>query len=203
MKTLLQHLENESLLLMYMAGELPLSDRTELEAMLARDGGLRAQLAELRAAESSCFAGLAQLDVAEPLGSVEPSVRRVQRAIQQWQIDLLARPAQQARARRRIPVLAWSAGSAVAAVLVFCTWWGFRADTGPHSTLVPPADTGQVADAPSDGDSLGDQSPSSFSPDNSSSNLNSGQMVSVDSATQLSELENVVNDDLPSANIGE
>src|SRR5580698_8243030 len=75
MKPLLQHLENESLLLLYMSGEMPAPDRAELELMLKRDGGLRAQLETLRAAELASFEALSQLDASEPLRAVEPVIR--------------------------------------------------------------------------------------------------------------------------------
>ena len=38
MDELLRNLENESLLLLYLAGELPVKDRQEIDALLATDG---------------------------------------------------------------------------------------------------------------------------------------------------------------------
>jgi hypothetical protein len=49
MGSLLQQLENnEAVLLMYLADELPAEDRLEVEQLLARDAGLRAELERLR-----------------------------------------------------------------------------------------------------------------------------------------------------------
>jgi anti-sigma-K factor RskA len=126
MKPLLQHLENESLLLLYMCGEMPLDDRAELELMLKRDGGLRAQLETLCAAELASFGALSQLDASEPLRAVEPVIRQVSRSMQQWQIDCLSRPPKVAASRSKMPIWAWSIGSAVAALMVLCVWWGFQ-----------------------------------------------------------------------------
>jgi len=134
MKPLLQQLENESLLLLYLAGELPAEDRSELELMLQRDGGLRSQLEALRSAQYCSFSALAALDAAEPLHSAEPAMRQINRSTQQWWVDQLARPAEVPAARSLIPVIGWSVGTAVAALLVFCIWWGFRAD-GPHTIV--------------------------------------------------------------------
>ena len=43
MSSLLPQLNNESLLLMYIADELPAEDRVEVEQMLTIDPGMRAQ----------------------------------------------------------------------------------------------------------------------------------------------------------------
>lgn len=138
MKPLFQHLENESLLLLYMVGELPDADRQELELLLARDGGLRAQLASLRAAHSASFGALAQLDAVEHVRATEPALRPVDRAILQWQVDRMARPAKVATHSSKMPIWAWSATSAVAALLVFCIWWGFRSDNTHLSVATQP-----------------------------------------------------------------
>jgi len=220
MKPLLQHLENESLLLLYMAGELPPADRAEVESLLVRDGGLRAQLQALRAAESSSFAAFAQLDAAEPLQAAEPAMRRLSRSMQQWQIDRLARPAKKA-ASRSMPVWAWSSGSAVAALLVFCIWWGFHSQPIGKEQVAGtrPAGNQQLAgtqpnnEPATGGDVIADGSPvapvsptpaASDSSDSASSNPNSMQIVTVDSTTQrLGELESMVSEDLSTVNVGD
>jgi hypothetical protein len=215
MKPLLQHLENESLLLLYIAGELPSQDREELEMMLRRDGGLRSQLASLEASQSASFSALAQLDAIEHLRAAEPALRYVDRSIQQWQIDRLARPAKVVAVRSKTPVWAWSAGSAVAALLVFCIWWGFRTDGNPGSVSTQPFNSSlnSLANGPSNaspnptgmsqGVANGERAPSVWPeavPRNPDSNPSSVQIVTVDAETaQLSELERKVNDDLASS----
>ena len=63
MPSLLQQLENnEAVLLMYLADELPTDDLAEVEQMLANDPGLRAELESLRAAHATVLDGLHELD---------------------------------------------------------------------------------------------------------------------------------------------
>jgi len=213
MKPLLQHLENESLLLLYLAGELPPADRAELEESLGRDANLRNQLQALRLAELTCFSGLTDLDAAEPLRSPEPSMRQVSRSMHQWQIDRLARPIETSASGFRLPALAWSAGSVVAAVLVFCVWWGFRPDT--HSASTQPIDVSQYANktdsqqnaplsrgaddlsrsAPIDATRSESASRGETS-DNAYPNAGSVQVVAVDPSERIGELERRVSEDL-------
>jgi hypothetical protein len=63
MKSYLQQLENnEAILLMYLAGELPDSDRQEVEQMLASDSALRHELEILRQTQQLAFDALDSLD---------------------------------------------------------------------------------------------------------------------------------------------
>jgi hypothetical protein len=131
MPTLFQQLENnESMLLMYLAGELPPEDVQEVEQMLARDGGLRAELASIRAAQDVVFAGLADLDRAEAgLPSAKAaqaaSVRNVERMMRQWQADRL-KIAPAAPTRRWMQMPGWTyPAAAVASVLIGALiYWG-------------------------------------------------------------------------------
>src|SRR4051812_12694387 len=83
MSNLLGQLENnEAILLMYLAGELPEEDRAEVEQMLASDPALRALLAELTALQADVDGTLARCDVgAALLPRREAAVRRVARAL--------------------------------------------------------------------------------------------------------------------------
>jgi anti-sigma factor RsiW len=213
MKPLLQQLENESLLLLYLAGELPVEDRNELEVMLQRDGGLRAQLESLRSAQDCSFAAMAAVDAAEPLHSVEPAMRRINRSMQQWWVDQLARPQEPAAARSMIPVIGWSVGTAVAALLVFCIWWGFRTD-GPHIVAVTqpsnlaPAGDGSMASGnrpqvtPELPPVASAQAPAAADPlqnagANASPDPNAVEIVTIDAPAQhLADLEASVSEDL-------
>ena len=216
MKPLLQHLENESLLLLYLAGELPPEDRDELEIMLSRDAGLRSQLQSLRAAQEASFSLLAALDAGDPLPAAEPAMRRVNRSMQQWWIDQLARPPEALPARSILPLLGWSVGTAIAASMIFCIWWGFNPDS-LHGRDV--ANTQPTISLPIPGNGLAFQSPPATAPDdtlspsaiahadssagssaNTSSDPNTVEIVTVDNANQhLSDLETSFSDDLVSA----
>jgi anti-sigma factor RsiW len=119
MSNLLHELENnEAILLMYLAGELPEEDRAEVEQMLASDPALRAELAELAALQDELTGVLARAD-----GSAEPPrreavVRQVSRAMTAARLQPLrtdAAPAPAARFRLRV---AWWAYPIVAAALL-------------------------------------------------------------------------------------
>jgi anti-sigma factor RsiW len=199
---LFQHLENESLLLLYMAGELPPEDRAELELLLARDGGLRIQLAALREAQSASYSAMAQLDAADNLRAVEPALRQVDRAILQWQVDRLSRPAKVGSGVSRMPIWAWSGGSAIAALLVFCIWWGFHTDNSHLTVATQPFTTQPDTNQSPDG-GLADNAPSPTSPvgplvnpaNNPDANANVVPIVTVD-AERIGDLERQVSEDL-------
>ena len=94
MGSLLQQLENnEAILQMYLADELGVEDRREVEQMLRGDAGLAAELDELRAAQNAVMAAIGALDQSAPLAISTPAaVRQVSRLMKQWQVDRLARP---------------------------------------------------------------------------------------------------------------
>src|SRR4051794_28774743 len=84
MSNLLGQLENnEAILLMYLAGELPEQDRAEVEQTLANDPALRGLLAELTALQADVDGTLAGCDgaAAALLPRREAAVRRVSRAL--------------------------------------------------------------------------------------------------------------------------
>jgi anti-sigma-K factor RskA len=82
MSNLLGQLENnEAILLMYLADELPAEERAEVEQMLANDAGLRALLAELTALQADVDGVLSRADSAMRLPRREAAVRRVSRAV--------------------------------------------------------------------------------------------------------------------------
>src|SRR5690348_15220517 len=92
MASLLQQLENnEAVLLMYLADELPADDRAEVDQMLATDAGLRQELARLREAHAAIEPAMKRLDEASRLPMSEPAaLRQVGRTIKQWNVDRLA-----------------------------------------------------------------------------------------------------------------
>lgn len=82
MSNLLQQLENnEAVLLMYLAGELPEADRIEVDQMLASDPALRRALEELSALHDGTGEAFAAADARIPLFRQESVVRNVSRAM--------------------------------------------------------------------------------------------------------------------------
>jgi anti-sigma factor RsiW len=118
--------ELESLLLMYIADELSVGDRAEIERRLEADGGARRTLEDLRRANSMVEQLLREDDRATAL-PVGPSVavRNVSRAIRQWQVDRLApRPEPVVEKKLRYPWWVYPTASAAALFLAFLVWWG-------------------------------------------------------------------------------
>jgi len=127
MPSLLQQLENnEAVLMMYLADELSAEDRTEVDQMLATDGGMRAELAELKAAQSWADSAFRALDRVDPLPSAITTVNRLGRRFRQWQVDRMMAPVAEEPKRRRIKITWWmsTAASVAAAVVVMLFWWG-------------------------------------------------------------------------------
>ena len=142
MANLLRQLENnESILLMYLAGELPPEERAEVEQMLTADAGLRASLEKLRAAQDAFDSGMAALDRRTRLPAPETAaVRRVVQDIHQWQARRLANPPKAPAAPTlRYPWWAYPMAAAASIVIAFLVWWGNTdrttvryADSGPR-----------------------------------------------------------------------
>jgi anti-sigma factor RsiW len=120
MSNLLGQLDNDqAVLLMYLAGELPEEDRVEVEQRLVNDPALRDAMADLAALQGSVDAQLALGD-AVPLPRREAAVRRVVRAMATAQDQRLAREADAALAAEppRAYRLGWWAYPAAAAALL-------------------------------------------------------------------------------------
>ena len=117
---------DEGVLLMYLVGELPDEDRAEVERRLARDPALRAELESLREAHDGFAAAMPMLDRVERLPAPQgPGVRRVVRAMQQWQAGrLAAEPAPEPVKTLRYPWWAYPLAAAASVVIAFVVWWG-------------------------------------------------------------------------------
>jgi hypothetical protein len=127
MASLLQQLENnEAVLLMYIADELPPEDRREVEQMLATDAGLRAELARLDAAYHAAADALARGDPGwRPAVPEGVAVRRFTQALRQWHAAQAQRPPAEAPLREiRLAWWAYPAAAAAAVLLGFLVWWG-------------------------------------------------------------------------------
>jgi anti-sigma-K factor RskA len=85
MKSYLQHLDSEAILLMYLGDELPAQDRAELERMLESDAALRRELEILRQTQQLAFDALGAVDaVTRPAVPVMVAQRRVSRFVREW-----------------------------------------------------------------------------------------------------------------------
>ena len=144
MPTLFQQLENnESMLLMYLAGELPAEDMAEVARMLSADAGLRAELQSLQSAMEVTTAGLAELDRLDgrPASVEAAAVRRVGRAMRQWKVDRLrVEPVEPAARRLRLPGWTYPIGAVASVLLVSLIYWGMAGDNGAAPVPGKPVD---------------------------------------------------------------
>jgi hypothetical protein len=119
----LEQLDREAELLLYLADELPAGQKANLEARLAADPQLAAELQSLRQSESACIAALDRADAHERLPTSESvAVRRVSRAMQQWHLDRVTSPV--VAIRRNLSLPRWVYPTAAAAILLvgFLVW---------------------------------------------------------------------------------
>jgi len=137
--------ELEAQMVLYIAGELTNGQQRAFEQRLASDPRLSAELTKLRETQVFCADALRAMDEQRRLPVNEGvAVRRVGRAMAQWQVDRARRAVIITGKTRRVP--AWSYPVAAAAVLIigFLIW----SSRQPISPL--PAPDG-VAAAPMDG----------------------------------------------------
>jgi hypothetical protein len=135
MANLLGQLENnEAVLLMYLAGELPAEDQAEVEQMLTTDAQLAGELQRLRATVADHAAFLESADTRLRLPVTEAvAVRNTLRRMRQWRLEHPWRPAAPA-AKPGLAYPWWAYPSASAAMLLLAAlvWWGFREEpVGP------------------------------------------------------------------------
>jgi anti-sigma factor RsiW len=141
-KTVLEKLDNnEAVLLMYLAGELPAVDRAEIERMLAGDLSLRKQLAGMRLAYETTENALHAVDSLPPRGGragLEPgstaeaaAMRRIGRTMRSHLARQIAeRPAPAAKRGLRYPWWAYPTSAIAASVLAFLVWWANSTGNG-------------------------------------------------------------------------
>ena len=117
MKSYLQHLENnEAILLMYLADELPQQDRAEVEQMLASDAKLRAELENLRQTHQLAYDSLESLDaITRPPISPIAAQNRISKLVHEWMEQRRQSPAI-SRAQPQFPW--WRVSFATAASLM-------------------------------------------------------------------------------------
>jgi anti-sigma factor RsiW len=131
MTSLLHQLDNESALVMFLAGELPPEDHAVVERRLAADPEFRAQLDELRSSYRTVEDAIAASDAVERV-ALPPATasRRVGQAVRSWHARRLAQPRErELGGRLRIPGWVYAAASVAAAGIVALGVWGLRSDT--------------------------------------------------------------------------
>jgi anti-sigma factor RsiW len=151
MSSLLQQLENnEAILLMYQAGELPEADRREVEQMLAGDPALRMELAEIASMHDLMAAALGEADPSSQASRREAAVRQVSRAVAAANLGAprkLQPAAQSSRSRTRIAP--WAYPIAAAAMLVIGVM--IFSDNPPKTVAVLQPDSSTNLPAPPQG----------------------------------------------------
>lgn len=124
MTTLLTQLaNNEAILLMYLANELPAEDRAEVEQLLDHDENMRRHLDELRAAYADVDLAIGQADRDTPLSSGFAAARAFgdvvrQRAAQQASVD-----EKEEFTRRRMSLVLYPVAAAALVALGMLAWW--------------------------------------------------------------------------------
>jgi anti-sigma factor RsiW len=144
---MLHELENnEAVLLMYLARELPPDDMAEVEQLLASDAALRAELEQLRDVQAQVKQVLTVADV--PPIAEEAGVRQTLRAMVRFQLEQREKPAVPADERRRrfrIPNWAYPFAAAAMLIIAYVAWWGFT-NTGAPGKLALNTDESQAED---------------------------------------------------------
>jgi anti-sigma factor RsiW len=125
MASLLDELgDNQAILLMYLAQELPAQERAQVEQMLAADPSLQAELDELRATQEFVAGALQGGEVPPDAQAEDAAVRRIVREMRRSQLGLMARPAEPSMQRRVWPRWVYMAGAAAALVFMMIGLWG-------------------------------------------------------------------------------
>jgi hypothetical protein len=170
MPSVLSQLDNDSIVLMYLAGELPPEDVDAVERMLANDAGMREKLDALRLAHDDVTSALAQADGQERVAlPVNAAARRVGQAARAWHarraLEPQARGAAAAAGRSlRFPWWCYPVASVAAVILAAVSWWGFQPDT--TSKYLAPVGGGPIVLVGDDDDALdGDGQPAATSED--------------------------------------
>lgn len=207
MKSVIGQLDRDSLLVLYLAGELAAEDRRRVEGMLAADEALRAELDVLQAVQGMVEEGLDQTDRVQPL-PVDTRVleRRVGRIMREWQAKRPPTPETvvQKVVGLKYPWWAYPATAAAAVTLAFLVWWG----NSPLKPYNPPVAQNtqvqqeQVEETPtpelSEGAQLAEDLERSFShPSHDGIREAEGELVALSRVTaDIDEIEEIQQQDL-------
>ncbi len=156
---MLHELENnEAILLMYIAGELPEEERREVEQMLAKDSGLRATHDELRASWASAMSAVETLDHADaPPMNAEVAARQVGRLVRQWHAGMVPHASEPSDASvstgRRVAWWQTTAAAAAVMFLGFLVYWGWtdapgQVNAGTEVAQTAPSGDGDIRPSP-------------------------------------------------------
>src|SRR5690606_605492 len=131
---------NEAVLLMYLAGELPEEDQVEVAQMLTTDMRLAAELDRLRGTAADSDALLNSVDAHSRLPVAEEvAVRNTLRRMRQWRVEHpYESPAPAARGGLAYPWWAYPTSAAAMLLLSTLVWWGFRSEPINGSFVVVP-----------------------------------------------------------------
>jgi anti-sigma factor RsiW len=135
MPSLLEQLDRESLLLMYLGEELSQADREEIERRLSADPGLAATLSEMRALQYGSDLSLSSSDARTALPmTCETAVRRASRAMKQWQVDRLHKPpaGMPTKMHFRLPWWSYFVGVAASIIIGVLVWSSNIPEAGEH-----------------------------------------------------------------------
>ncbi|MGA3065887.1 MAG: hypothetical protein ABSF29_03465 [Tepidisphaeraceae bacterium] len=133
MKSMLKQLQDdEAILLMYLAGELPPGDRQIVEQRLASDEAFGQLLQSMSELQEFCQKSIRALDEQSPAEATESAaMRRAGRLLRQWAL-LRRRPMEAAQiAPRPIPWLRYGLSTAAVIGLAYLVWWGNRPGSAP------------------------------------------------------------------------
>ena len=142
-------LDQSSLLLMYLAEELPARERAALEKRLASEKALSAQLDELRQIQARFETQMRHLDAASTAYAHAALVGRISHAMQEHGVAQMNRETENLEPRRvlRFPVWAYPIAAAAAVALVYIARFAFAPVQGPPArtfVIEPSADDDQV-----------------------------------------------------------
>jgi anti-sigma factor RsiW len=129
MQSALDQLDDQAILLLYIADELSQEDRSAVEARLGAEENLRAELENIRGAHSSVMQSLAGLDAQRPIAvRTAAAQRNVLRQLKQWHVQRLSPTSETTKRapkhRHKIPWLLPLSGVAAAlmGVIIFWGW---------------------------------------------------------------------------------
>lgn len=129
MSSLLQQLaNNESVLLMYLADELPPEDRAEVEQMLQTDARLRAELDRITLAHQGVTDAIARDDLSLRLPPADLVLRRLSRRVRQWEVDQHIPEEPEPEIRRRWPIWGYPVAAAASIAIALLVWWAALPD---------------------------------------------------------------------------
>jgi|GEM_PF-4628592 len=151
MKTRIEKLDRDSLLMLYASGEISAEQKHGVDAMLAGDEAMQLELSRLIDAQAMLDRELSKMDMNDSMPATEAAAgRAVSRVIRQRITEQLARPMKiGATPKRRWMVLMYPAGIA-AAVLGFgiYKWSKVQGDYGPtppkSGTLFVDTDSAEI-----------------------------------------------------------